>query len=239
MIDQRLPLYQRLRDEIADKIAARVWQPGALIPTEAELAAHHGIAVGTVRKAVDTLVVDGLLERNQGRGTFVRRPRFDHSLFRFFRHDGLGDVGVPGSKLLDRRVVDATPAHVREALQIPKRARTISLSRLRLAGGKPFLREQIWLPYDPFALLVDVDEREIGDLLYPAYEKLCGEVVARAEEILTIGKADGDDIRLLAIEAESPVVMIDRLAFSFGGKPIEWRRSHGVASAFRYRIEIC
>jgi len=57
--DLRLPLYQRLRDEIARSIAANVWRPGEAIPTEAEFAASHGVAVGTVRKALDTLVASG------------------------------------------------------------------------------------------------------------------------------------------------------------------------------------
>ncbi|HAW23394.1 MAG TPA: GntR family transcriptional regulator, partial [Pseudomonas sp.] len=83
--DERLPLYQRLREEMLAKIAAGEWTPGAPIPTEAELTRHYGVAIGTVRKAVDTLVNEGLLLRSQGRGTFVRRPNFDASLARFFR----------------------------------------------------------------------------------------------------------------------------------------------------------
>ena len=71
--DNRLPRYQRLRDELASKIAARRWQPGEAIPTEQELAQSFDLAVGTVRKAIDLLVAEGLLERYQGRGTFVRR----------------------------------------------------------------------------------------------------------------------------------------------------------------------
>jgi GntR family transcriptional regulator len=236
--DERLPLYQRLRDEIAEKIAGRVWLPGQLIPTEAELAASHGIAVGTVRKAIDALVADGLVERQQGRGTFVRRPRFDASLFRFFRHSGLDKDAVPESRLLEREVVAATPVHVCEALNLQPGERTIRLSRLRLVDEKPFLREQIWLPHAQFAPLLAVAEGEIGDLLYPAYERLCGEVVARAEEVLTIGAADADDARLLGVGFGAPVVVIDRLALSFGGKPIEWRCSHGLASTFRYKVEI-
>src|SRR5918912_2432046 len=87
-LDLRLPLYQRIRDEIAQQIARNVWRPGEAIPTEAELAASHEVAVGTVRKALDALVADGMIERRQGRGTFVRRPNFDRGLSRFFRFQG-------------------------------------------------------------------------------------------------------------------------------------------------------
>src|SRR4051794_3894243 len=109
--DIRLPLYQRLRDEIAQQIARNVWRPGETIPTEAELASSHGLAVGTVRKALDALVADGLIERRQGRGTFVRRPNFDASLFRFFRYQGpSGAPIVPEGRILAREVLAAPPS---------------------------------------------------------------------------------------------------------------------------------
>ena len=172
--DLRLPLYQRLRDEIAHQIARNVWRSGEPIPTEAELAASHGVAVGTVRKAIDLLVADGLVERQQGRGTFVRRPRFDRSLFRFFRHlgpDGL--QAVPEGRILGRETRPA-PGAVRDALGLGARAEAIRLRRVRLLDGRPILSEEIWLPADRFAALLDTSLEEIGDLLYPAYERLRG-----------------------------------------------------------------
>jgi GntR family transcriptional regulator len=239
MIDERLPRYQRLRDEIAEKIARHVWRPGEALPTEAELAASHNIAVGTVRKAIDALAADGLVERQQGRGMFVRRPQFDASLFRFFRYAGMDEQTVPGSRLLEREAISATPASVAESLRLPLTAPTIRISRLRLAGDRPFLHEEIWLPHKRFQPLLTAPESAIGDLLYPAYERLCGEVVARAEEVLTVGTADAYQARLLGLKVGAPLVRIERLALSFGGVPIEWRRSHGGAANFRYKVEIC
>ncbi len=83
--DPRLPIYQRLRDEFARLIAAQAWRPGEAIPAELTLAADHQVAPGTVRRAIEALVADGLLVRQQGKGTFVRRADFTASLFRFFR----------------------------------------------------------------------------------------------------------------------------------------------------------
>ena len=110
-LDQRLPRYQRLRDDIAVRINRRELRPGDLIPSEAELAAQHGVAIGTVRKAIDQLVADGVLERQQGRGTFVRRARFNSSLFRFFRFQSeSGERRVPKSRIIRRRSVPANSA---------------------------------------------------------------------------------------------------------------------------------
>jgi GntR family transcriptional regulator len=236
--DLRLPLYQQLRDEIAQQIAQNVWQPGEAIPTEAELAASHGVAVGTVRKALDTLVADGLVERRQGRGTFVRRPKFDGSLFRFFRYQERdGARTVPEGRILTREVIDAPP-RVRTALRLDPSEKVIHLSRLRLLAGKPVLSEAIWLPRRRFAPLLDAEPAEIGDLLYPAYERLCGEIVARAEETVTVDTAAEDDVRLLGLAHSAPVVVIDRLAFGYDNRPIEWRCTRGSAAEFRYHIEI-
>lgn len=119
-----------------------------------------------------------------------------------------------------------------------RQAQAIRLSRLRLLGGTPFLLEDIWLPHARFARVLTAGEAELGPLLYPAYERLCGEIVARAEEILTVGTAVAADARLLGVEKGAPVVKIDRLAFGFDGEPFEWRRSHGVAATFRYQVDI-
>ena len=83
--DDRLPAYVRLRDTLATRIANGEWTPDQPIPSEARLAKEYGLSVGTVRKGVDGLVDEGLLERRQGSGTFVRAPSFNATLFRFFQ----------------------------------------------------------------------------------------------------------------------------------------------------------
>lgn len=237
-IDQRLPLYQRLRDDIAAQIASHVWRPGEAIPTEAELAASYGVAVGTVRKAIQTLVDEGLVERFQGRGTFVRRPSFDSSLFRFLRFQGPdGRHEVPESRILDRSAATASGAAAK-ALRLPAGAPVIRMLRQRLIAGRPVLAEEIWLPRGRFEPVLTSSLDELGALLYPAYERLCGEIVASAEETLTVEELASPFDGLLSLPPGSPVVVIERLAFGYHGGPLEWRRSCAPASTFRYHVEI-
>lgn len=197
--DLRLPRYQQLRDDLAAQVARQQWRPGDAIPTEAELAKLYNVAVGTVRKAIDVLVAEGLLERFQGRGTFVRRASFASSLFRFFRFQNeRGERRIPESRILKRDVLDA-PSAPAAGLQIETGAPVIRLTRLRLLDAAPLLAEEIWLPYDRFEPLATLEPGAFGDLLYPLYEKQCGQIVASAEETLTAEAVNATYARLLRI----------------------------------------
>jgi GntR family transcriptional regulator len=236
--DERLPLYQRLREEMLAKIAAGEWSPGTAIPTEAELTKLYGVAVGTVRKAVDTLVNEGLLVRSQGRGTFVRRPNFDASLARFFRQvNATGGREIPTSRIIAKKL--QKPAKpVKDALRLGSDERVIRMERLRIVDDRTLFHEEIWLPASRFLPLMDIESQSFGDLLYPLYESHCGQCVASALETLTVGAADKNVSLHLAIPEGSPVVTIERTALGYDRSPLEYRFSRAAAEGFRYQIEI-
>lgn len=236
--DARLPLYQRLRDQLAEQIANNRWRPGEAIPTEAALSAEYQLSTGTVRKAVDALVSEGILERQQGRGTFIRRPQFQSSLFRFFRFQtAAGERRIPESRILSIEPVTA-PSAVAEALRLSPDAPVIRIVRLRLLDIQPVLAEEIWLPRNRFQRLLEIELSSQGPLLYPIYEEVCGQVVASAEETLIAEAVSDVHARLLQIPINSPVVVIERLARDYAGTPLEWRRSRGHAGHFRYNVDI-
>jgi GntR family transcriptional regulator len=237
-MDERIPRYHQLRDQLAARIAGLEWRPAEPLPTEQELASAYGVAVGTVRKAVDLLEHEGLIERFQGRGTFVRRAALDKSLSRFFRfHTRTGERRVLDSRILERVVTDA-PDSVAQKLRLNSGAKVIRLARLRFIDDQPVVAEEIWLPIEPFAVLADWPLDEFPRLLYPFYEQRCAQVIARAEERLRIDVANPTDAVTLRVAEHSPVVLIERLAFGYNGLPLEWRLSRGAAHLFAYEIEI-
>lgn len=234
-----LPLYERVRAALADRIRAGEWAPGEALPPELALAKAYGVALGTFRRAVSALVDDGLLERRQGSGTFLRHAgAFSSSMFRFFRlQGGDGRDLRPEARLLVREVGDA-PADVRAALGVGARAQLIRMSRLRLGDGEPVLAEEIVLPFQPFRAFLRLPADAVGPLLYPVYAEACGIVIARAEETITFGPCPAVPARLLRKRAGSPAVAIERVAYGLDGRPKEWRRSWGPAELFHYRVEI-
>ena len=238
VLDERLPRYQQLRDLFAAAVADGRWRPGEAIPPEDSLAEQHGVAVGTVRKALAVLVTQGMLERHQGRGTFVRRGDFGNALSRFFRMtDAEGRPIRPASRILSRRVLPAA-ADAAEHLGVADGTDVIALSRLRMVDGTPLLFEELRLPREPFAPLLDLPLTEFGDLLYPLYERVCGKVVASARETIRFAVPPAEAAGALGIPAGAPAAMIERVAFGFDDAPLEFRRSYGPADRFAYSIDI-
>jgi len=236
--DDRLPIYQRLADTLRGEIVDHVRLPGDRVPSENVLAEDYGVSTGTARKALDVLVQEHLMERFHGRGTFVRRPNFDQSLFRFFRFRGPnGEWSMPTGRIL-KRDVEPVPSYVARKLGLDEGQPAISISRMRFVDDAPVLIEEIWLPLERFEAFLSIPQAEVGDLLYPIYDSLCGQLIARAEEELTAEQAVPEIARPLRIDAGAPVIVIDRLAKGYDDTPLEWRRSRGSAKHFHYHTEI-
>ncbi|KAA5831221.1 GntR family transcriptional regulator [Saccharopolyspora hirsuta] len=235
-LDPRLPLHARLREALTTRLRGGEWTPSEPLPAESELAQDYGVSLGTMRRVLTELVDEGLLERRQGSGTYLRRMQAQNSLFRFFRHHRQGDA-VPTGRILTRETRPA-PAEVARALGKRTGTKALRLHRLRSYDDEPFLVEDIWLPLPAFAPVRDVELTEIGDLLYPVYEQLCGLVIGSADEELWVELADAEVAELLGCAPGEPVVVVERVARTHAGDPVEVRRSRGLASTFRYRVEI-
>ena len=230
--------YGWLAATLRARITQGEWVPGTALPAEAALAREHGVALGTLRQALALLVAEGLLERQHGRGTFVRAGLGGASMLRFFRFRHGGDLtATPSSSILSRQVAAAGP-ETAEALGLPVGASVLELQRLRSIAGEPCLLEQLWLPLPVFDALKDSDTATWGDLLYPLYQRLCGVTVNKAEDDLRFGLLNREQAALLRLDAGHPCVQVQRRAFDLGGRCIELRTTLGDAFAFQYTAQV-
>lgn len=230
--------YAALAAALRSRIVGGQWPPGQAIPSEQALAAAHGVALGTLRRALDLLAEQGLVERLHGRGTFVRQGLSGAPMARFFRF-GQADGAVPQSHILACQVKPA-PAAVARALGLDLAAATpaLHLKRLRSLAGRPALLEDIWLPLPLFQPLADSDPATWGDLLYPLFAQRCGVHVHRAVDSIGFGSLNAAQARTLQLPAGHPCARVQRQAFDLAGRCIETRTTLGDAQAFHYTVAI-
>jgi len=228
--------YGALAAALRVRIVSGEFPPGCAIPAEATLAADYGVALGTIRRALDLLAEQGLVERIQGRGTFVKQGLTGAPMLRFFRF-GAASHETPQSRILARDSL-AAPPDVARALGGGPGEQSLRLKRLRTVDGQPALHEEIWLPLPLFAPLLEGDPARWGDLLYPVFAELCGVHVLRAVDTIGFGSLGAAQARVLRLPAGHPCARVQRRAFDLAGRCIESRTTLGDANAFHYTVSI-
>jgi len=228
--------YGALAAALRERIVAGEWPPATALPAETALAAQHGVALGTLRQALELLADQGLIERRHGKGTFVRGGLGGAPMLRFFRF-GEGDGVVPQSRILARQTL-AAPAEVARRLAVGRGEKVLKLQRLRSIGGQPCLLEDIWLALPQFDALADSDTAEWGDLLYPMFAQKCGVTVTRATDEIGFDNLTAAQARALHLPAGHPCATVTRQAFDLAGRCVELRTTRGDAHAFHYTVTI-
>ena len=230
--------YGGLASALRDRIVQGEWAPGAAIPAESLLARTYGVALGTVRQALALLVEDGLLERRQGKGTFVSSGLMGASMLRFFRFRSPQDQeAAPQSRILARRLRAADRAEA-AAFGLDAGGQVMQLERLRSVQAEPCLLETIVLPLPLFGALAESDPQQWGDLLYPLYLERCGVLIQHAEDQLSFGRLTTAQARRLQLDSGHPCVLVRRQAFDRQGRCVELRSTRGDAFAFEYTAQV-
>jgi GntR family transcriptional regulator len=218
------PLYRQIKSLLLQSLDGGEWRPGEVIPSETELAVRFGVSQGTVRKAIDELAAENLLLRRQGKGTFVASHNDPRAFFRFLRLQPLnGDVEPSRSVPLECWRAKAGQEAAR-VLGINLADPIIIVRRLLEFSGKPVVLDEIYLRGDTFAGLSLDMLKEWQGSLYGLFESQFGARMVRAEERLRAVAADRTAAELLSVNEGSPLLSVERVSFSYGDKPMEWRR---------------
>jgi GntR family transcriptional regulator len=217
------PLYRQVYDYLVRQIATGVWRPAEALPSEQDLAGELGVSQGTVRKALDVLAAEKLVERRQGKGTYVAEQTQERALFRFFRwsYPG-GQRAIPTSmgETVKRR---ASTASEQKKLQLRENVKVIEIGRMRLIDGKPAIVETIVVPV---TLFPDLDKRvPLPNSLYSLFQSAYGINIVAVEEEVRAELARKDDAKKLRLPVGAPILRIERVAVALDGSRVELRVS--------------
>jgi GntR family transcriptional regulator len=223
-----VPLYRQVREKLAGRIATGVWCPGVPLPGEPELARLFKVSISTVRAAVGELVQAGVLDRRQGRGTFVAHRGGEQSLYQFFHlHPDRGERHLPASELLSFASAQASDEEAYELkLGVGRSERQVfRLRNILLMGRDAVQISRVVLPRALFPGLTVRRIREGGTTLYGAYQSQYGVTVVRAEDAVRAVRLLAEDAHQFRLPVGTPALSIQRTAYTFGGVPVETRTS--------------
>ncbi len=232
------PLYRQIKNLILQGLASGEWRPGEVIPSEAELAIRFNVSQGTVRKAIDEMAAENLLVRKQGKGTYVASHNDPRAFFRFLRVvPNEGGVSVPQSVPLECWRAKAGQEAAR-ILDIAPGAPITIVRRVLKFSGKPVVLDEIYLPGEIFQGLSLEVLQEYQGSLYSLFETRFGVRMIRAEERIRAVAADRATAEQLAVEEGSPLLSVERVTYTYGDRPVEWRRGLYATAEHYYLNEL-
>ena len=231
-----IPLHHQVYLDLRSMLDADAWRAGDRLPSERELAAQYGCSVITVRHALGELAREERIERTRGRGTFVLQPRLELDFAGNLSFtEEMQQRGLDPETRLVRASRESAGVVVAGALQLRVGSPTLYLERLRLADGDPLLLEQVHLPAERFPGLLasDLEHNSMYAILTERYRT----PIVRAREALEPVLLRAREARLLGQKRGTPALLMEGVAFTADGSPVEFARSWIRGDRTRYFVE--
>lgn len=235
------PLYLQIKQLILGSLQQGQWQPGEAIPSELELASRFKVSQGTVRKAIDELAAENLVVRRQGRGTFVATHAEQHIQYRFLRlvcDHGTQDSEGPAQRDIVACKRTRATGEVAQALALRTGEPVLQITRLLRFQGVPTILENLWLPASPFKGLTAERLADYHGPMYAMFEAEFGVRMVRASEQIRAVAASEESAKLLDVQPQSPLLSVERTAYTYNDMPMEWRRGLYRTDTHHYRNEL-
>ena len=215
------PKGEQLQEFLEEFVASL--EPGSMLPSERALAEKYVVARMTVRQELDRLESKGLIQREQGRGTFVAQPKFTQSqVLTSFTEDMRARGMEPGSGVLSQEITEAHEIVARE-LGIPVGSPVVLIERIRTADGEPMAYERAYLPAERFAGLEAVDLS--SGSMYELLETRWSVELLDARQRVTAVVVNDEEAKLLNVPVGQPAFLFQRTTHDGSGAVVEYVRS--------------
>jgi GntR family transcriptional regulator len=233
-----IPLYIQVKQKITQELMSGNWRAGDLIPSEIELAQSYQVSQGTVRKAIDELSIEKILIRRQGKGTYVTTHNEEQIQLRFLRlTSSKGNKEKLESQLLSYEKTRVN-SYVANRLNLRPGSSVYKIKRVLTFAKKPLILDEIYISTIPFkGLNAEMINQKKGSL-YRLYESNYGIQMLNADEKIKAVSAEAEVSKLLNIKKGHPLLGIERVSYTYGNKPIEWRLGLCLTDEYHYQTEL-
>ncbi len=236
-IRQPLPKYHLIKSVLRAHLQ-REYTPGSRLPSELELCRLFGASRVTVQQALALLEAEGLIRREQGRGTFYlgERARPAEAKLSGLLESVMRYREGAFARVVGKQVVRASP-RVAERLHLAPGSRVVSIERVGIIDGEPILFVSAHLPEDVGArLLEDDDELNQRKAIVSILQDKYGVEIGSVRQTIAATSADPVFAGHLGVEVGEPVLEVERTYFGTGSRPVNF--SIAFYRTDRYRFEI-
>jgi GntR family transcriptional regulator len=223
----RLPLHLEISEMLAREIQAGILLDGERLEPERHMAKRLGIAVGTLRKSLAVLVENGMLERIQGSGNYVRNVDVNNTIYGFFRLELLSGGGLPSAKTLSVKRKTG-----RGYLSFGAKDDYYRIRRIRFLNDKSVALEEIWL--DASYAQGPLSKRDLSDSLYQFYKERLGFWVARVEDSVSVKTAPKWKPEEIKKDPSKPWGFVERVSWDQQGRQVEFSKTWFDTKTTRY-----
>ena len=200
-----LPVYIQVSVALRRDIQS-FYRAGEMLPSESELAARYNVNRHTLRRAVDELVVDGIVERQHGRGVCVLAPTIDYCIGQRTRFtENLETLGVTTDSKVIRKQIITAQGGVAEHLQLESGDQVVFLETLRSVDAKPFCVISHYLPFPKYEWVFD---HYHGGSLHLILESHFNIKLQRKQSLISTALPEADDARVLNMPKNLPVLRV-------------------------------
>ena len=233
-----VPLYHQIYDQVREAILRGVLQPGERLPTEQELSQQCGVSRMTVRAALTQLTREGLVERRQGRGTFVAQPKaaLRHISLFFVHFTQLIEIMGRQSRtqVVEQGFVSA-PTDITQAFQLHPGEDVLHILRLWYTEDTPMALERCYYPRSRVAAFLHPGDLDNVHLVHVLEQNLRVRLTG-SEDMLELDIAGPEEASLLSIPQGIPVIKYSRITFDEQNQPFEVVRILVRGDRFRARV---
>lgn len=211
-----VPLYEQVFETIRGDILSGRLAPRQRIPSESELAEHYSVSIITIRRAISELVKEGLVEKKQGKGTFVCAPQYSKSFStRVMSFTETCEAnGLKASAKVLFAGFTVPDRHILDFMGVPPNTEMVHILRLRLANEKPCVIEENFFPTEFQYLL----SSNLEGSLYQTIREEHGTDVLPGRLTLKIVRADKKTADLLNIARNTPLLKMVGRSYQPGGE---------------------
>ena len=216
-----LPLYRTIYNDLKKRINSRLYASGSILPSEAVLKKEFNVSTITIRRAVQELVLDGLVEKRQGVGSFIcSRPHETEvvGLSSFTTDVALGRLRIVRTLLADSMI--PAPLEIAVKLGVQPDSLLRQLIRLDITGGEPFSIDRAYIPPD---LAVNITcEIAASPLFMHTWQEAAGLQFVKTDYDISVQTAGDYEQTMLKVDASSPLLVTGELVFDSTARPVLW-----------------